>query len=162
MLRVHHRAGAAADVDQPVEAVVDRDVRVDQALEHVHHARVGLRRGGVGGRLALVVAAGEIDGHAPPLDGHGGLEPHRLVGDPVAVHEHVGGEAAVGELGEGGAGAPLGVAQQLVEVVGQGAGAVLGGQGLDPLRAQAIGRGLGAEVARDLARAAEVGADHRE
>ncbi len=39
---------------------------------------------------------------------------------------------------------------------------MLDGQGLDPLRAQAVGRGLGAEVARDLARAAEVRADHRE
>ncbi len=162
MLGVHHRAGSAPDVDEPVEAVVHRDVGVDQALEHVHHPGVGLRRGGVGGRLALVVAVGEIDGQPALLDRHGGREPDRLVGDPVAVHEHVRREAAVRELGEGGPRPALGVAQELVEVVAQRGRAVLRDDRLDPLRAQPVGRGLGAEVAGDLARAAEVGADHRE
>ena len=39
---------------------------------------------------------------------------------------------------------------------------MLGDQRRDALNAEAVGRGLGAEVAGDLARAAEVGADHRE
>ena len=162
MLRMDHRAGTAPDVDEPVEAVVHRDVRVDQALEHVHHARVGLRRRRVRGRFALVVAAGEVDGQAAPLDRDGGGELHRLIGDAVAVHQHVRGEAAVGKLREGRARAPLRVAQQLVEVVRQGGGAVLRHQRFDPLRPETVRRGLRAEVAGDLAGAAEVRADHRE
>ena len=162
VLGVDDGAGAALDVDQPVEAVVHRDVGIDQALEHVDDARVGLRRGGVGGRLALLVAAGEIDGQAAGLDRDRGGQLHRLVGDAVAVHEHLGAERAVGELGEGRARAPLRVAQQLLEILRQRGRPVLGHQRRNALNAEAVGRGLGAEVAGDLARAAEVGADHRE
>ena len=162
MLGVDDGAGAALDVDQPVEAVVDWDVGIDQALEHVDDARVRLRRRRVGGRLALLVAAGEIDGQAAGLDRDRGGQLHRLVGDAVAVHEHLGAERAVGELGERGARAALGVAQQLLQVLRQRGRAVLGDQRGDALGAEAVGGGLGAEVAGDLARAAEVGADHRE
>src|SRR5262252_6831146 len=151
MLSVHDGAGPAPDVDEAIEAVVHRDVRVDEALEHVHHARVGLRRGGIGGRLALIVAAGEVHGEAAAVDGDGGHELHGGVGDAVTVHEHVGVEAAVGELRECRPRAPLRIAEELVEVPVQGGRAVLRGQRLDPLRPEPIGRRLGAEVAGDLA-----------
>jgi hypothetical protein len=160
--RVNDRSRPAPDVDQAIETVVHRDVRIDQALEHVHHARVGLRRGGVGRRLSLVVAAREVDGQAALGDGDGGRELHRFVGDSVAVHEHVRGEAAVGELREGRPRAPLRIVEQLIQVVAQSGGAVLRGQRLDPLRAQPVRRRLGAEVAGDLTRAPEVRADQGE
>src|SRR5499427_8127416 len=101
VLCVHDGAGPAPDVDEAIEAVVDRDVRVDEAPEHVHHARVGLGRRGVGGRLALIVTPGEVDGEAAAVDGDGRRELHGRIGDAVTIHEHVGAEAAVGELREG-------------------------------------------------------------
>ena len=162
MLSVDHRARTALDVDQPVEAVVDRNIGVDEALEHVHHARIRLRGRRIGRGLALVIAPGEIDRHAPAFDRHGGRELHRLVGDTVAVHEHLGAERSVGEFRERRARTTLGVAQQLLEVVSQRRGAVLGDERLDALGAEPVGRRLGPEVSGDLTRAPEVGADQRE
>src|SRR3989454_1377507 len=52
--------------------------------------------------------------------------------------------------------------RSLLEVVSQRRGAVLGDERLDALGAEPVGRGLGAEVAGDLAGAPEVGADRSE
>jgi hypothetical protein len=159
---MHHRAGTTPDVDQAIEAVVHRDVRIYQALEHVDHARVGLGRCRIGGGRALVVAPGEIDGQASALDGHGGREPNGLRGDAVPVHQHVRRESAVGKLCERSPGAPLRVLQQLVQIARERGSAMLRDERLDPLSAQAVRRCLRPEVARDLACATEVRSDHRE
>jgi len=61
---------------------------------------------------------------------------------PSPVHEHVRGEAAVGELREGRPRAPLRVAQELVQVVNEGGGPVLRHQRLDPMGPQTVRRRL--------------------
>ena len=73
------------EVDEPVEAVVDRQVGVDQALERVGTRREGLREGGVDRRAPLRVAAREVERDAVGTDLDPRAEPHGLVGVAVGV-----------------------------------------------------------------------------
>ena len=109
---------------QAIEPVVDRDVRVDQALEHVHDAGVGLRRRRVRGGGTLVVAPREIDGHVPLLDVTVAAS---FTGSSVMPSPSMRMSARSGrrETREGGPGPPLRVAQELLQVVGEGGGPVL-------------------------------------
>ena len=159
---VDDRAGPGADVHQAVQPVVDGNVRVDQALEHVDDGRVGLRVGGVGGGLALRVGLAQVHGHVFAVHGYRHPEAQLLVADPVAVHPRFGRVAAVRESGELGPHAALRVVQQPLHVRGQLPRAVLFHQLAQAAHPQAVGGGLGAEVAGDLVHAAEVGADDLE
>ena len=58
---VRHRSARGVERDEPVEAVVDREVGVDQALERVRAGGEGLGVGRVDRRPALRVAAGEVE-----------------------------------------------------------------------------------------------------
>ena len=58
---VRHRPGRCVEVDDAIEAVVDGQVRVDQALDRIGAGGERLRIGGVDGRAALRVGAGQVE-----------------------------------------------------------------------------------------------------
>ena len=112
--RVRDRALGRVHVDQPVEAVVDRQVGIDQALERVRARRERHREGRVDRRAALRVGAGRVEARAVRAQLDPRLQAHRLVGVAVVVDDALRLVDAVRQRGELGERAPLGVGEQLL------------------------------------------------
>ena len=159
---VRHAPDRGVEPDDAVEAVVDRQVRVDQALERVRAGREGLGIGGVDGRAPLRIAPGEIERHPVGGDLDPGAESHRLVAVPVRVDRALRLEDAVRQSGDLGARATLGVVEQLLHRGDDRRVAMAPDERLEPPRAGRVRRDLGAEVARGLVLGADLGEDQGE
>ena len=166
-----HRAGPAAvhdrpwrrlDADQPVEAVVDGQVGVDQALEGVRAGRERHRVGGVDRRSPLRVGAGQVETGAVGVDLDAHPQPDRLVGVAVGVHGALGLVDAMRELGELGPRPPLGVLEQLLHRREDRLDPVAVDERGHAANARRVGGDLGPEVARGLVLGADLGQDQLE
>ena len=167
----HDRAGPGAvrdapgrrvQADEPVEAVVDGQIRVDQALEGVRAGRERHRVGRVDRGAPLRVGAGRVEASALLVDLDPHLQPDGLVGVAVRVDEALGLVDAVRERGELGPGAPLRVLEQLLHRREDRVAPVAVDQRRDASHAGGVRGDLGAEVARRLVLRADLGQDQRE
>ena len=152
----------ASSVDEPVEAVVDGQIRVDQALERVRAGGERLRVGRVDGRPPLRVAACEVERDAVGRDLDPRAQPHRLVRVAVGVDQALGLVHAGRQRRDLGAGAPLRVVEQLLHRGHDRRVAVPGDERLEPPRARRVRGDLGAEVSRRLVLGADLRQDQPE
>jgi hypothetical protein len=104
------------EIDQPIEAIVDRDIGVEQAFQDIDRSRIGLGEGGIGAGWSLWCALGPIDANAAMIDAGGGIGLNWLTADTIAIHECFGAEGVVRKLCKGVGGTPLGVIQHFVEI----------------------------------------------
>ena len=110
---VRDRSLRRVDRDEAVEAVVDGQIGVDQALDGVRAGGERLRVGRVDRGAPLRVGAGQVEADAVGGDLDPRLQPHRLVGVAVGVDRALGLVDAVRQRRDLGARAPLGVVEQL-------------------------------------------------
>ena len=155
-------AGPGADIHEPVQPVIDRNIGVHEALQDVDDGRIGLGEGRVGGGFALRVAVAQIHGNLSPIDVDSHPEADGSLRDAVAVHPGLRGIGAVGELLELGLNPALCVVEQPVHVTGQLVRAVFHQQFPQPPGAQPVGGRLGPEIPGNLMHPAEIGADDGE
>ena len=113
---VQHRAWRGDDLDGCVEPLVDRDVGVDQAFEHVDAGGEGLGEIAIHRRPALWVGAGKVEGDAFTVEGHPCTNVHRLVGNAVVVQPVLGRDGPSWQLRDLAQGAFLGVVEESVDI----------------------------------------------
>ncbi len=138
------------EMNDPVEAVVHRQVRVDQALERVRAGGEGLRVRRVDRRAPLWIAARQVEEDAVGRDLDPRPEPHGLVGVAVGVDRALGLVDAERQRGELGPRAPLRVVEQLRHRGHDRGVAVARDERLEPAGPGRVRRDLGAEVTRSL------------
>ena len=148
--------------DEPVEAVVDRKIGVDEALERVRAGRERLRVGRVDGRAALRVAAGEVERDAVRRDLDARPEPHRLVAVAVGVDRAFRLVDPVRQRLDLGAGAPFGVVEELFHRSHDRGVPVARDERLEPAGARRVGGDLRPEVAARLVLRADLRQDQVE
>ena len=146
------RDGSArgVDLEQPVEAVVDRQVGIDEALERVRAGGERLRVRRVHRCATLRVRPRRVEAHAVVPDLDACVQVHRLVGVAVGVDEALGLVDAVRKRRELGTRAALGVLEQLLHRRADRLEAVPLDESLYAADAGRIGGDLGAEVSRRL------------
>ena len=159
---VGDRPSGRVHADEPVEAVVHRQVGIDQALEGVGAGRERHRVGRVDRGAPLRVGAGRVEAGAVRVDLDAHLQPDGLVGVPVRVHRALGFVDAVRKRGELGPGAPLGVLEQLLHRREDRVAAVPLDEREHAADAGGVRGHLGAEVARGLVLRADLGEDELE
>ncbi len=160
--RVRDGALGCLDGDQAVEAVVDGEVGVDQALEGVGAGGEGHRVGRVDRRAPLWVRARRVEVDALGADRDARPQAHRLGRVAVVVDEALGLVRAEREPGELAARAPLGVVEQLAHRRHDRVAAVALDERLDAADAGRVGGDLGAEVAGRLVLRADLRQDELE
>ena len=145
---VQDAALGRGDLQRPRQAGVGRDARV----EHRLHDVVGRgEQRGVGHVDAGAHLLGRVEGERHLLALHRHLDGHRQQARHLLVVEHVlEAPGAVGHGGDGRAHLALGVVHQRRARLQHRLGAVLGGQRLEALHADAVGRHLGAQVGQPL------------
>ncbi len=148
--------------DEAVEAVVHRQVGVDQALERVRAGREGLRVGRVDRRAPLRVGAGVSKRTPSGAELDARAQAHGLVGVAVVVDGALGLVDAVRQRRELGARAPLGVVEQLVHRREDRLAAVALDQRLHAAHAGRVRGDLRAEVAGRLVLRADLREDQPE
>ena len=155
-----HAAGRRHNLHQAVEAVIDRQVRIDQRLQHVGASRIGLGVGGIDRRPPLRVGAGHVESNPPgPLKVDSGGQAYRAVGEAVAVHHALGAEFALRKPGHFRSRPPLGVFEKLLDIGVEG----LQSQSIDqcgqPAGPGAVGGHLGPKIAAGLVLGADLSQD---
>ena len=147
---VHGRTRRSDHLDQLVQALVDRNVRVQQAFQNVDAGGEGLRQVAVHGRRPLPVRSGEVEPDAAAVQRHPGLQVNGPVADPVVVQPPLGFERPPGQALQFGPGAILRVLQQLVDVEVQGVASVTVEQGREAPHSHVVGGDLRPKVSGNL------------
>ena len=159
-LAMDHATGRSHHPQQAVEAVVDRQVRIDQRFEHVGAGRIGLSVGGIDRRPSLGVGAGEIESNLPgAVKADPGGQTHRAVGEAVAVHHALGAEFTLGKLGHFRSRPPLGVFEKFFDIVSDRFQSQPLDQGAQPASPGTVGGHLGPKVAAGLVLGADLSQD---
>ena len=147
-------------LDGLVEALVDRDVRIHQALQDVDAGGEGLGEVAVHGSRPLRVRSREVEGDLPVLQGDLGPQVDGTVRDAVVVQPSFRLVRALGQVFQFPFDSPRRVLQQPFDVEVEGLLAVPVQQRGQPPHSHVVGGDLGPQVAGHLLGGPHVGQDH--
>ena len=158
--RVDQGAVRQLDFERPEDALVDRDLGVQETAHRVQHPGQRLRAGGVDRAARLCVAAAEVGADRVAADLQ--FDPHPVVLaliDSVVVDQEFAALRAGRQLGDLLPGAQLGVVHQLGAEFSQASDAVALHQPADPSGSDVDAGQHRADVPEDLFGCAAVGGD---